>query len=81
MAYAVLIVAVVMCTITVVTLTSIGMGTSYALKKRGYHPNQIRETYDELKTNLRQIAADVEETRGHIADLIILYHDRQTKTP
>ena len=81
MALAVLIVAVVMGTVTVVTLTSIWLGTSYSLKKHGYHPNQARETYNQLQSDLQTLSTDLDEIRGHIADLIIINHDRRTKTP
>ena len=50
MVLAVLIVAIVMGTITFVTLTSIWLGTSYSLKKYGYYPNQTQETYNQLKS-------------------------------
>lgn len=81
MAAAVWIVAIVMGTITVVTLISVRLSTSYSLKKRGYHPNQAKETYNQLQSDLRRLSADLEEVREHIADLIIIHHNRSAKTP
>ena len=76
MALAVSIVAIVMGTITVVTLVSVWLGTSYSLKKRGYHPNQAKETYNQLQSDLRSLSTDLKEIRGHIADLVIINHNR-----
>ncbi len=81
MAPAVSIVATVMGTVTVVTLISVWLGTSYSLKKRGYHPNQAKNRYNQLQSDLRRLSADLEEIRGHIADLIIINHNRNPKTP
>ena len=81
MTLAVSIVAIVMGTITVVTLISVWLGTSYSLKKHGYHPNQAKERYNQLQSDLRRLSADLEEIREHIADLIIIHHNRNTKTP
>ena len=81
MAFVVLIVAIVMGTVTCVTLTSIWLGTSYSLKKHGYHPNQAKEICNQLKSDLRRISADLEGMRGYVADLIIMNHDRATKIP
>lgn len=81
MVLAVWIVAIVMGTITVVTLISVWLGTSYSLKKRGYHPNQAKERYNQLQSDLRSLSADLEEIREHIADLIIIHHNQNTKTP
>lgn len=81
MAAVVSIVAIVMGTITVVTLISVWLGTSYSLKKRGYHPNQAKERYNQLQSDLRSLSADLEEIREHIADLIIIHHNQNTKTP
>lgn len=80
MALAVSIVTIVMGTVTVVTLTSVWLGTSYSLKKHGYQPDQAKRTYNQLKSDMQRLSADLEEIRGHIADLIILNHDRRTKT-
>ncbi|MBI1923171.1 hypothetical protein HYR99_02860 [Candidatus Poribacteria bacterium] len=79
MSFAVLIVAIAMGTITFVTLASIWLGTSYSLKKLGYDPNQMKETYNLLRSDLQRISADLEKIREHIADLIILNHDRRSK--
>ena len=81
MAPAVWIVVIVMGTVTVITLISVWLGTSYSLKKRGYHPNQAKERYNQLQSDLRELSADLEEIRGHIADLIIIHHNRSAKTP
>ena len=81
MTLAVSIVAIVMGTITVVTLISVWLGTSYSLKKHGYHPNQAKERYNQLQSDLRRLSADLEEIREHIADLIIIHHNRSTKIP
>ncbi|MYE87758.1 hypothetical protein F4X33_02030 [Candidatus Poribacteria bacterium] len=80
MAVAVSVVAIVMGTITVVTLISVWLGTSYSLKKRGYHSNQAKERYNQLQSDLRRLSADLEEIREHIADLIIIHHNRSVKT-
>ena len=79
MSFAVLIVAIVMGTVTFVTLASIWLGTSYSLRKRGYNPDQTKETYNQLKSDLQRISADLEKIREHIADLIILNHDRTSR--
>ncbi len=81
MALAVWIVAIVMGTVTVVTLISVWLGTSCSLKKHGYHPNQSKKKYNQLQSDLRRLSADLEEIREHIADLVIIHHNRSTKTP
>ena len=78
---AALIVGVVMGSIMLITLVSVWLGTSYSLRKRGYQPNQAQETYSRLTSDLRKISADLDEIRGHIADLTIMNHDRVSKTP
>ena len=80
MAGAVSIVAIVMGTITAVTLISVWLGTFYSLKKRRYHPNQTKERYNQLQSDLRSLSADLEEMREHVADLIIIHHNRSAKT-
>ena len=81
MALAVSIVAIATGTVTVVILVSVWLGTSHSLKKHGYYPNQAKETYNQLQSDLRRLSADLEEIREHIADLIIIHHNRSTKTP
>lgn len=81
MATVVSIVAIVMGTVTVVTLIPVWLGISYSLKKRGYHPNQAQERYNQLQSDLRRLSTDLAEIREHIADLIIIHHDRSAKTP
>ena len=75
------IVAIVMGTVTVVTLIPVWLGISYSLKKRGYHPDQAQERYNQLQSDLRRLSADLTEIREHIADLIIIHHNRSAKTP
>ena len=81
MALAMWIVAIVVGTIAAITLISVWLGTTYSLKQRGYHPNQTKERYNQLQSDLRSVSADLEEIREHIADLIIIYHNRSAKTP
>ena len=81
MATVVSIVGIVMGTVTVVVLIPIWLGISYSLKKRGYHPNQAQERYNQLQSDLRKLSADLAEIREHIADLIIIHHNRSAKTP
>ena len=81
MALAMWIVALVMGTTAAVTLISVWLGISYSLKKRGYHPNQAKERYNQLQSDLRKLSSDLEEIREHIADLIIIHHNRSAKTP
>lgn len=80
MASVVTIVGIVMGTVVVVTLIPVWLGISYSLKKRGYHPNQAKERYNQLQSDLRRLSADLAEIREHIADLIIIHHNRSTKT-
>ena len=81
MALAMWIVAIVVGTTAVITLISVWLGTFYSLKQRGYHPNQAKERYNQLQSDLRSVSADLEEIREHIADLIIIHHNRSAKTP
>ena len=73
------IVAIVMGTVTVVVLIPVWLGISYSLKKRGYPPNQSQERYNQLQSDLQRLSADLEEIREHIADLIIVHHNRSAK--
>ena len=73
------IVAIVMGTVTVVVLIPVWLGISYSLKKRGYPPNQAQERYNQLQSDLQRLSADLEEIREHIADLIIVHHNRSAK--
>ena len=73
------IVAIAMGTVTAVILIPVWLGISYSLKKRGYHPNQAEERYNQLQSDLRRLSADLEEIREHIADLIIVHHNRSAK--
>ena len=79
MATVVSIVGIVMGTVTVVVLIPIWLGISYSLKKRGYHPNQAQERYNQLQSDLHRLSTDLEEIREHIADLIIIHHNRSAK--
>ena len=74
------IVAIAMGTVTAVILIPVWLGISYSLKKRGYHPNQAEERYNQLQSDLRKLSADLAEIREHIADLIIIHHNRSAKT-
>lgn len=76
MTLVVLIVAIVIGTITFVTLACIWGGTTYSLRKHGYDPNQTKETYNQLKSDLERISADLEEIREHVLDLVIMDYDR-----
>ena len=58
------IVAIVMGTVTAVTLIPVWLGISYSLKKHGYHPNQAEEKYNQLQSDLRRLSADLEEIRA-----------------
>ncbi len=79
MSFVISIVAVVMCTVTFTVLVSIWLGTSYSLKKSGYHPNQTKETYDRLRSDLSRISQDLDGIREHIADLVIMNYERRSK--
>ena len=79
MATVVSIVAIVMGTVTVVVLIPVWLGISYSLKKRGYHPSQAEERCNQLQSDLQRLSADLEEIREHIADLVIIHHNRSAK--
>ena len=78
MSFVISIVAIVMCTVTFTVLVSIWLGTSYSLRKSGYHSNQAKETYDQLRSDLGRISQDLEGIREHIADLVIMNYERKS---
>ena len=72
MAGAIVIVIIVFGSVTLITLGSIWMGTSYSAKKRGFVQGATQREVEEIQRDIAQIQHDIAELKEQIADLIIV---------
>ena len=61
--------AIIISGITVITLASVWMGTSYCLQKSGYRSRNTKQTYHQVESGLNQVAADLTEIRSQLEDI------------
>ena len=61
--------AIIISGITVITLASVWMGTSYCLQKSGYHPRKSKQAYHQVESGLDQVAGDLTEIRLQLDDI------------
>ena len=66
--------AIIISGITVITLASVWMGTSYCLQKSGYSPRNAKQTYKQVETGLNQIKGDLTEIRLQLDVVAKQYH-------
>lgn len=69
--------AIIISGITVITLASVWMGTSYSLQKLGYHPRNAKQAYRQVESDLNQIAADLTEIRLQLDDIAPYMRDME----
>ena len=69
--------AIVISGITVITLASVWMGTSYHLQKSGYHPGNAKKAYRQIESDLNQIAEDLTEIRLQLDDVAPYLRDME----
>lgn len=62
------ILAIVVGTTTITILACIWVGTSYHLRASGYKPNKAQETYNQVDSDLKQIAGDLQEIRFELGE-------------
>jgi len=71
------IVAIVVGGTTVTVLACVWIGTSYSLKKSGYHPRNAQQTYHRVESDLNQIAEDLTEIRLQLDDVAPYLRDME----
>ena len=64
------IISIVFVGITVITLASVWMGTSYAAKKRGLAPGATKRELEQIQRDIAQIQQDIADLKEQIAELI-----------
>lgn len=69
--------AIIISGITVITLASVWMGTSYCLQKIGYHSRETKQTYHQVESDLNQIAGDLTELRLQLDDIAPYLRDME----
>ncbi len=69
------IVSIVFVSITVITLASIWMGTSYAAKKRGFVQGASKREVELIQGDIDRIRQEISELKEQIAELIIVTKD------
>ena len=69
--------AIIISGITVITLASVWMGTSYCLQKSGYHPGKAKQAYQQVESDLNQIAGDLAEIRLQLDDVAPYLRDME----
>ena len=60
--------AIIISGITVITLACVWMGTSYSLQQSGYQPRNAKQAYQQVESDLKQIAGDLTEIRLQLDD-------------
>lgn len=71
------IVAIVVGGTTVTVLACVWLGTSYYLKRSGYHPHNAQQTYRHVASDLNQITADLTEVRLQLDDVVPYLRDME----
>lgn len=71
------IVAIVVGGTTVTVLACVWLGTSYYLKKSGYHPGKSQQTYHQVESDLNQVAEDLTEIRLQLDDVAPYLRDME----
>ena len=61
--------AIIISGITVITLASVWMGTTYCLQKSGHYPRKAKQAYQQVESDLNQIAGDLTEIRLQLDDI------------
>lgn len=69
--------AIIISGITIITLASVWMGTSYCLQKSGYYPRNTKQTYQQVELGLNQIAGDLAEMRSQLDDIAPYLRDME----
>lgn len=69
--------AIVISGITVITLASVWMGTSYCLQKSDYRPRNAKQAYQQVETGLNQITGDLAEIRLQLDDVAPYLRDME----
>ena len=60
---------IVMGTITITVLLTVRIGTTRALRKHGYHPNNSKIKYQQIEEDLNQINEDLGEIRFQLYEI------------
>lgn len=60
---------IIMASITITVLVTVRIGTTRALKKHGYHPNNSRVKYQQIEDDLYQINEDLGEIRFQLYEI------------
>lgn len=69
--------AIIISGITVITLASVWMGTSYCLQKSGYRPRNTKQAYHQVESGLNQIAGDLADIRLQLDDVAPYLRDME----
>ena len=69
--------AIIISGITVIILASVWMGTSYCLQKLGHYPRKAKQAYQQVESDLNQIAGDLTEIRLQLDDIAPYLRDME----
>ena len=69
--------AIIISGITVITLASVWMGTTYCLQKLGHYPRKAKQAYQQVESDLNQIAGDLTEIRSQLDDIAPYLRDME----
>ena len=67
--FLVILTLIVMGSITVTVLLTVRIGTTRALRKHGYHPNNSQIKYQQIEEDLYKIKADLGEIRFELYEI------------
>ena len=69
------IITIVFVSVTVTTLGSIWMGTSYSAKKHGFAQGATKRELEQIQREIAQMQKNIADLKEQIADLIIVTKD------
>ncbi len=71
------VITIIMGSISVTTLTIVWIVTAHSLKKAGYDSKRGQQTYQEVKSGLQELSADLSEFHLQLAKVEPLLRDRE----
>ena len=68
-------ISIVFGSVTIITLGSIWLGTSYAAKKRGFMQGATKRELEQIQHDITRIQQDIGDLKNQIAELIVATKD------
>ena len=72
MAGVIVIITIVFGSVTIITLGSIWLGTSYSAKKRGFVQGATQREVEQIRQNIALIQKDIADLKEQMTELIIV---------